>query len=85
MSRSNKPRYGMKTKYWKDSVLGSRSQKKAWSKRKKIETRIKRRGEKAEALMSDDEGLLFLPEGMTEEEAEKLSEEIDQENGRSSR
>jgi hypothetical protein len=63
----------------------SRSQKKDWSTRKGIETRIKRRGEQAEALISDDEGLLFLPEGMTEEEAEKLSEEIDQENGRSSR
>lgn len=47
MARSNKARYGMRCKFWKDTVFASRSQKKAWSSRKKIETRISRHRLKA--------------------------------------
>jgi len=42
MARSNKARYGTSCKRWKDTMLASRNQKKAWSSRKKIETRISR-------------------------------------------
>jgi hypothetical protein len=48
MSRSNKSRYGQRCKFWKDTVLGSRNQKRAWSKRKQIETQAERTGAKAE-------------------------------------
>lgn len=43
MSKSNKPRYGTGCKHWKDSVLASRSQKRAWAKRKQITTQQVRR------------------------------------------
>ena len=46
MSDSHKSRYGMHTKRWKDSILESRSQKQAWSKRKKLNQRKQRRQEK---------------------------------------
>lgn len=36
MSRSDKARHGTACKFWKDSVLASRSQKRAWSKRKQL-------------------------------------------------
>jgi hypothetical protein len=43
MSKSNKPRYGTGCKLWKDTVLASRSQKRAWTKRKQITTQQRRR------------------------------------------
>ncbi len=49
MSRSHKPRYGMRCKSWKDTVLASRSQKRAWAKRKQISGQQTRR--RAQALL----------------------------------
>jgi hypothetical protein len=48
MSRSNKARNGTRCKRWKDTVLGSRSQKRAWSKRKQIKNHQDRARGKAE-------------------------------------
>lgn len=45
MSDSHKARFGTLCKWWKDTVLCSRNQKRAWSSRKRIETRIRRRRE----------------------------------------
>ena len=42
MSRSKKPRYSTRSKFWKDTVLASRSQKRAWSTRKQIRTQQER-------------------------------------------
>ena len=50
MSKTNKSRYGMRCKYWKDSVLESRSQKRAWRKRKQIRSQMERAKVKSEAL-----------------------------------
>jgi hypothetical protein len=36
----------MRCKFWKDTVLGSRSQKRAWAKRKRIRAHQRRRVEK---------------------------------------
>lgn len=46
MSDSHKSRYGMNCGRWKDSCLESRSQKHAWSRRKKLNRRKQRRKEK---------------------------------------
>ncbi len=48
MSRSNKTRNGTRCKRWKDSVLESRSQKRAWSKRKRIRSQAERTRANAE-------------------------------------
>lgn len=48
MSRSNKARNGTQCKRWKDTVLGSRSQKRAWTKRKRIRAQQERARQKAE-------------------------------------
>lgn len=42
MSDSNKARHGVKCQHWKDSVLASRSQKRAWTKRKRIRSQQER-------------------------------------------
>lgn len=42
MSASHKARFGMSCQHWKDSVLASRSQKRAWSKRKRIRSQQER-------------------------------------------
>jgi len=55
MARSNKPRYGTRCKFWKDTMLASRNQKKAWSTRKRIETKRKRHADKA-ALEKEADG-----------------------------
>lgn len=49
MSRSEKSRYSTRGKLWKDTVLASRSQKSAWSKTKKRQTRTQRARDKASA------------------------------------
>ncbi len=46
MSDSNKSRFGTRCKFWKDTVLSSRSQKRAWSKRKKINSQKDRQAGK---------------------------------------
>lgn len=38
MSRSHKARYGTTCETWKDTVLASRSQKRAWARRKRLRT-----------------------------------------------
>lgn len=48
MARSHKPRFGMCCKFWKDTMRASRSQKRTWSTRKRIETQRRRRREAAE-------------------------------------
>jgi hypothetical protein len=52
MSKSNKARYGTNCTTWKDTVLASRSQKRAWSKRKQIRTQQDRA--KAKATLHDE-------------------------------
>jgi hypothetical protein len=42
MARSNKSRHGRACKNSKDTVLGSRSQKRAWAKRKQIDGQAER-------------------------------------------
>lgn len=42
MSKSNKARNGTSCKRWKDTVLASRSQKRAWAKRKQIRAQQER-------------------------------------------
>jgi len=42
MSRSNKARYSQRLSLWKDTVFGSRSQKRAWAKRKQIRSQAER-------------------------------------------
>lgn len=42
MSRSHKPRFGRSCKHSKDTVLASRSQKRAWAKRKQRENQAER-------------------------------------------
>jgi hypothetical protein len=42
MSRSDKARHGTTCKLWKDTVLASRSQKRAWAKRKQIRSQQER-------------------------------------------
>lgn len=46
MSDSHKSRYGMNCGRWKDSIQESRSQKRAWAKRKKLNQRKQRRKQK---------------------------------------
>jgi hypothetical protein len=48
MSRSNKSRNGTNCKRWKDTVLGSRSQKRAWTKAKQRRSQAERARSKAE-------------------------------------
>jgi hypothetical protein len=48
MSKSNKARYGMRCKHWKDSVFASRSQAHAHSKRKQIKQQRARTNDKSE-------------------------------------
>ena len=48
MSKSNKSRYGMYCGKWKDTVLASRSQRRAWAKRKRIRSQQERSRSKAE-------------------------------------
>lgn len=48
MSRSNKPRHGRSCKRWKDTMLASRSQKRAWAKRKQIRSQQERTRAKTE-------------------------------------
>ena len=43
MSKSNKARHGMRCKHWKDTVLASRSQKRAWAKKKRRDACAERR------------------------------------------
>ena len=47
MSRSAKPRYGTNCKLRKDTVLASKCQRKAWTKKKRREARAERRTENA--------------------------------------
>jgi uncharacterized protein (DUF924 family) len=47
MSDSNKSRHGTLCKRWKDTVLASRSQARAWSKRKQIRSQQERARSKA--------------------------------------
>ena len=47
MSKSHKARHGMKCRHWKDSILESHSQKKAWSKSKQIRSQKERTQAKA--------------------------------------
>jgi len=42
MSDSHKARHGTNCKHWKDTVLASRSQKRAWTKTKQIQNQRKR-------------------------------------------
>lgn len=50
MSDSHKARYGVTCSHWKDSVLASRSQKRAWSKRKRIRSQQERARAKRQVL-----------------------------------
>lgn len=50
MSDSHKSRFGMNCHHWKDSVLASRSQKRAWSKRKRIRAQQERSRDKREVV-----------------------------------
>jgi hypothetical protein len=52
MADSHKARYGQHCKHWKDSVLASRSQKRAWSKRKQI--RVQQERARAKAALRKD-------------------------------
>lgn len=54
MSKSNKARHGQNCKHWKDTVLASRSQKRAWTKTKQRKRQQERTRAKA-ALRSDVE------------------------------
>jgi len=56
VSRSHKPRYGTRCKLWKDTVRSSRSQKRAWAIRKRIEARARRRSQKQAPAMEGWEG-----------------------------
>lgn len=47
MSKSNKARHGQNCKHWKDTVLASRSQKRAWSKTKQRKRQQERTRTKA--------------------------------------
>lgn len=48
MSRSEKSRHGTGCKFWKDTVLASRSQKRAWTKTKQIKNQQEHTRAKAE-------------------------------------
>ena len=50
MSRSDKARHGTGCKLWKDTVLASRSQKRAWKKTKQLKGQQERTRAKAELL-----------------------------------
>jgi hypothetical protein len=47
MARSNKARFGTNCALWKDTVLASRSQKRAWTKTKQIKNQQDRTRAKA--------------------------------------
>lgn len=49
MSKSHKARFGTTCTTWKDTVLASRSQKRAWSKRKRIRAQQERARDKAQS------------------------------------
>jgi hypothetical protein len=55
MSDSHKARYGMSCWHWKDSVLASRSQKRAWSKRKRIRSQQERARAKRQVQETADQ------------------------------
>ena len=57
MSDSHKARFGMGCRHWKDSVLSSRSQKRAWSKRKRIRSQQERAEAKRRMLIHLQEGI----------------------------
>ena len=56
MSRSNKSRHGTRCKSWKDTVLASRSQASAWSKRKQVRSQQERARAKRETEKTKREG-----------------------------